>query len=108
MAEHRLTAADGNSTIHVQQGDGIVIVLPENPTTGYRWALDGRPGPAIRLDAGTYMQGEGGGVGSAGSRVFHVTVATAGSSEISLKRWREWEGETSVVERFSVTIVVDA
>jgi hypothetical protein len=29
---------------------------------------------------------------------------TPGRTRLALKRWRHWEGDTSIVERFSVTL----
>src|SRR5260370_24543853 len=40
MSTITLTQADKGKSITVHTGEEIVIMLPENPTTGYRWAID--------------------------------------------------------------------
>jgi predicted secreted protein len=44
--------------------------------------------------------------GSGGVHTFTFTAKHAGTSPLSLKAWRSWEGDSSVVARFSVTVQV--
>jgi inhibitor of cysteine peptidase len=94
-----LTEADNERTVDLRVGEGVRLTLPENATTGYRWAID-------RLDRDVVdMAGSdshyGGGIGAAGNVTFDFTAKKAGSSEVALKYWRHFEGDGSIVRRFS-------
>jgi len=94
-----LTEADNERTVELRVGEGVRLTLPENATTGYRWAID-------RLDRDVVdMAGSdshyGGGIGAAGNVTFDFTAKKAGSSEVALKYWRHFEGDGSIVKRFS-------
>jgi Predicted secreted protein len=40
MAAVELTEANNGESIEVHPGDEIILHLPENPTTGYRWHIE--------------------------------------------------------------------
>jgi inhibitor of cysteine peptidase len=103
MAEVAVTPEDNGRVVAVKVGDTISVRLPENPTTGYSWALDSID--AQRLEAGApAYQGEGAGLGTGGVKTWKLVARAPGRTRLGLKRWRHWEGDTSIVERFSVTI----
>jgi inhibitor of cysteine peptidase len=103
MAEVAVTPEDNGRVVAVKVGDTISVRLPENPTTGYSWALDSID--AQRLEAGApAYKGEGAGLGTGGVKTWKLVARAPGRTRLGLKRWRHWEGDTSIVERFSVTI----
>jgi inhibitor of cysteine peptidase len=142
MATLTLTAADNDESFQLNVGDEIVIHLKENPTTGFRWAIDqnddsilalqspnfapsssspsGTPGsptsapgapnvttngPSIR--PGSSVPTPGRPVGRGGTRTFTFIGKNAGTVDLQLKLWREWEGDSSIRERFEVTIDIE-
>ena len=40
MSQIRLTSSDAGKKVEMAVGDVLVISLPENPTTGFRWTFD--------------------------------------------------------------------
>ena len=80
-----LTRTDNGKSITMQVNDLLLLSLDENPTTGFQWALDG---------------------GGGGQRVLTFKAQRAGIGQLKLKLWREWQGEPSIVERFTVTLQV--
>jgi inhibitor of cysteine peptidase len=103
-----LTQQDQGRTVNVHVGQSVVLSLPENASTGYRWAID-------HLDAHLVKAGEpmadypsSGAVGSGGHLQWAFRIEAAGDTEIALKRWRPWEGERSVVERFRILLHIVA
>jgi inhibitor of cysteine peptidase len=94
-----LTEADNERTVELRVGEGVRLTLPENATTGYRWAID-RLDRDVVEEAGSEAHPSGGAIGSAGQVTFDFTAKKAGSSEIALKYWRHFEGEGSIVKRF--------
>jgi inhibitor of cysteine peptidase len=106
VGEQTLTQADNGTTVRARPGDRIVIRLPENPTTGYRWSSDATDDRVISLRSTEYTPPTGGGVGGSGSVTLVFEARATGEGSIRLKRWRDWEGEASVRERFAVTVSV--
>ena len=94
-----LTEADNERTVDLRVGEGVRLTLPENATTGYRWAID-RLDRDVVEEAGSEAHPSGGAIGSAGKVTFDFTAKKAGSSEVALKYWRHFEGDASIVKRF--------
>jgi inhibitor of cysteine peptidase len=40
---HRITEADDGAKVRLGPGESLVVVLPERPTTGYRWRIATTP-----------------------------------------------------------------
>ncbi|MBS0560439.1 MAG: protease inhibitor I42 family protein [Proteobacteria bacterium] len=96
-----LTEANQAQTIGVKAGDLIRLSLPENATTGYRWAVD-RLGSGIEQVGAPEASYPAGAVGSGGRASWMFKATAPGVDEIAMKMWRPWEGEPSVVQRFHV------
>ena len=92
-------------TLDIGCGESVRVSLPENATTGYRWAIDRydeRVIEAIASEA-AYPAGT---PGSGGEVAFTLRGKNVGSGEVTLKYWRHWEGESSVRARFQVRLNV--
>ena len=97
--------SDNGRTLDIGCGESVRVSLPENATTGYRWAIDRydeRVIEAIASEA-AYPAGT---PGSGGEVAFTLRGKNVGSGEITLKYWRHWEGESSVRARFQVRLNV--
>ena len=94
-----LTETDNERTVDLRLGEGVRLTLPENATTGYRWAIDRLDRDAVE-EAGSQAHPSRGAIGSGGNVTFDFTAKKAGSSEIALKYWRHFEGDGSIVKRF--------
>jgi inhibitor of cysteine peptidase len=103
MAEVTVSAEQNGRVIGVKVGDSIVLQLPENPTTGYAWALDSIDASLLEAGAPAYL-GAGAGLGMGGTKTWTLGARAAGRTRVELKRWRHWEGDTSIVERFALTL----
>ncbi|MBS0300199.1 MAG: protease inhibitor I42 family protein [Gammaproteobacteria bacterium] len=90
---------DNERTIDVRLGERIRINLPENATTGYRWAIDRFDEEFIETIA-TEPHYTSDAVGSGGEIEFVFQGKKTGSGEIVLKHWRHWEGDSSITQRF--------
>jgi len=98
-----LSDQDSGRSVDIAKGGTLSVRLQENPTTGYRWAIESSGGLQL---AGDEFQPGGGAVGAAGSRVFHFRASTSGTNNLRLRLWRDWEGDSSVINRFSATVNV--
>jgi inhibitor of cysteine peptidase len=101
-----LTLRDNDGTAEVHNGDSVRINLPENATTGFRWAIDRYDEQLFEVVA-TVPNYSKGSVGAAGEVSFIFRAKKAGSGEIALKNWRHWEGESSVTNRFRVRLRIE-
>lgn len=89
-------SADGR-TFDVGRDETVALHLDENPTTGYRWQVTADP--AIELRSDEFVPLAGSGIGAGGRRVFTFHVRAAGEFRVRAKLWREWQGESSVINR---------
>lgn len=96
---------DNGKQFEVQRGDTLVIRLPDNPTTGYRWTVDSFDATVVARVEENYSTASPA-VGGGGLRRFAFRATASGSSVIALKLWRSWEGERSVRSRYQVTVEV--
>lgn len=108
MSELRLAQADTGGTFEVHQGDGIVIELEENLTTGYQWELVSVDEEIAGLHSSEYSLPDDAQIGEGGRRILTFEAHSVGSTEIHLKQYRPWEGDRSIIERFDVTLKVTA
>jgi inhibitor of cysteine peptidase len=99
-----LGPGDHGSTVEARAGDEFIVRLPENASTGYRWALDALPdwlrvtGDQLDLDDPTTA-------GAGGTRVLTIAVDAAGEAELTLRKRRSWESDAvPEVDRFSATV----
>jgi inhibitor of cysteine peptidase len=100
-----LSLNDDGRTIELRVGETARIRLPENATTGYRWAPESYDAELVELSP-PEPDYPSKAVGSGGEVLFTVKARKPGETELVLKNWREWEGDASVTGRFRLRIVV--
>jgi inhibitor of cysteine peptidase len=98
-----LTAADNGRTVELRVGDELALRLPENATTGYRWAIDAAEANLVDIKEGQYVSTSEN-MGGGGEAQWSMKAKAPGATSIKLKRWRQWEGDSSVVERYEITL----
>lgn len=102
-----LTQADNGKSVEARPGDFIIIRLPENPTTGFRWTVDKVDPLCVEAQGSNFSPARDAAVGGGGERTFSFQVrGEGGTGNIGLKLGREWEADASAVERYSVTVKV--
>jgi inhibitor of cysteine peptidase len=97
-----LTEKDTGLSFDVSGGSTLTLRLRENPPTGYRWAVDTSGGLEL---AGSQFQ-PGALPGEGGTRVLQFRVPSTGTHDLRLHHWREWEGDSSITERFTAILNV--
>lgn len=100
-----LTENDSGRCVSLRVNDTLRILLPENPTTGYRWELDLPTDGALMLESAA-RQDPSTVPGATIAHAFSLRAARPGNAEIAAKLWRDWEGEGSVVSRFHASVRV--
>jgi inhibitor of cysteine peptidase len=99
----QLGAGDNGGSPSLVKGQRLVLQLPENATTGYRWAVVSSG--ALELISNTYEIGAGG-AGAGGMRRLEWLAVALGTSELLLLHRREWEGAGQEIGRFKITVAV--
>jgi inhibitor of cysteine peptidase len=100
-----LAQTDNDRTVDIRVGESVRISLPENATTGFRWAIDRFDEEFIEAVA-TEPHYPSNAIGAGGEVSFIFRAKKTGTGEIVLKNWRHWEGEPSVTARFRVRLHV--
>lgn len=96
-------AADNGRNVNVRVGDLVVLQLPENPTTGYRWAVE--TAGSLTLVADNFAAGHAG-PGGGGVRRLEWRATSPGTQDLLLLQRREWEAAGQEIARFMVSITV--
>jgi inhibitor of cysteine peptidase len=99
----QLGPGDNGGSPSLVKGQRLVIQLPENATTGYRWVVVSSG--ALELVSNTYEIGAAG-AGAGGMRSLEWRAVTPGTSELLLLHRREWENAGQEIDRFQITIAV--
>ncbi|MDP2702079.1 MAG: protease inhibitor I42 family protein [Candidatus Rokubacteria bacterium] len=92
MADVVVTKVQDGRVLAVKVGDSISVQLPENPTTGYAWALDSIDDTLLEVGGPAY-HGEDAGLGSGGVKAWTLRARAPGRTRVALKRSRYWEGD---------------
>ena len=99
-----LTRADTGKSFRAHQDEVILLSLPENPTTGYRWAICEINEELLELTDADFTLVSDGGIGAGGERRFRFKVKSTGTSNVGLKLQRIWEREVPAIQRYDFTI----
>ncbi|MPY56157.1 protease inhibitor I42 family protein [Streptomyces spongiae] len=102
MGEVHVSPRD--SEVNVSLGDEVVVPLPENATTGYRWSVQRADG--LEVTSSGYEAGQPVLPGSGGTRVVRVRPTAAGKGLLELELKRAWADD--VADRFSLRVTVTA
>jgi|SRR3954447_65999 len=97
-----LREQDAGRRCTVRVGDSVTVLLPENPTTGYRWHPD-VDAEALAPAEDRYEEPDEP-RGGAGTRRLSFTAERPGTTRLHLVKKRAWE--EAVVEDFHVSLDV--
>ena len=102
-----VTEADAGTAIDLHSGDKVLIILPGNPTTGYRWTPLSAPTPSIMkpLPGPDYQPGTSTAVGAGGRFLFRYVTVGPGTAVLKFAYRRSWE-TTPPEKSFTITIIV--
>ncbi|MDI2591776.1 protease inhibitor I42 family protein [Pseudomonas sp. N3-W] len=95
--------------VRLSNGQNLIVSLPSNPTTGYRWAIQDSAGGVLRaLSPEVYSNPDDGGiVGSAGLSTWRFQAFAIGTGRLRLTYSQPWEPEVPAVKTFDCAISVN-
>jgi inhibitor of cysteine peptidase len=96
-----LTESDNGRRVEVTEGQMVVVRLAENPTTGYRWAIEELTGPLTVVREGSERV-DPARRGAGGVRILAFATKGPGRGEVSLALRRS--GTSEPAERFQCSI----
>ena len=95
--------------IELKQGQTLILSLPSNPTTGFRWQLfDAAPSVLNALGPEVYrVPEEAGIVGSAGLSTWRFQATLPGQGRLLLQYQRPWEQGVAPALIYDCAVHVD-
>lgn len=96
--------SNGNE-IELQDGEEFVIILRENPTTGFRWYPISSGEPVITLLDNAF-EPIGSTPGNGGSHTWHFQAVKEGSGKIEFAYRRSWEQDRSPAQTLAMNVSV--
>lgn len=105
-----LSEANNGQAIEIRRGDVVELQLRENPTTGFRWQVVRADGlveePAAVETHEARAPEPHPQIGAGGIRTFRFRARAPGTGRLELKLWREFEGDSSIVDRFASDVTI--
>lgn len=109
-AAPRAVTVTGSGPVTLSVGDTLVVALPSNPSTGYRWALDRAPAAVVLEPHGeaTYVPDPARAPmpGAGGTETFRYVAGAVGKTRLVLVYRRSWEPEDPTARRVTVEVSV--
>lgn len=102
-----IKTTDNNNTVNVKNGSTINLELPENPSTGYTWQfVQSSGGECVTFlgEQNLIPKDTPDMLGKPSLKLFSFTANRVGALDMQLAKYRLWEGESSAVDHFKVTI----
>ena len=101
-----LSESDFGSTRELGAGEALLLRLPENPTTGYRWQVAQTGDGELELVEDRFESAAGpkAAVGAAGERLLRFVGKRAGRVELTARQGRAWEAATAAGKSLSVVV----
>jgi inhibitor of cysteine peptidase len=103
-----VNAAQSGTKVELASGQDLVVRLPSNPTTGYRWIYIEPQDAVLRVDGpSTYEAQTAGGVaGAGGTEIWKLAPLKQGQQQLRFEYRRPWEQDIapSQVATYAVTV----
>jgi inhibitor of cysteine peptidase len=94
-----LSREQDGETLALKKGGEVLLSLPENPTTGYRWTFvaDG-----LDIAGDTYAGQAEPSAGGGGTRTVRLVATRTGAARLSATLQRSWESPGQAVGRCAI------
>jgi inhibitor of cysteine peptidase len=98
----------GGGTYRLARNEEVVVRLPENPTTGYRWHIThSGDGELVPTGDAHVMGPDGATPGAAGQRVLRFVARKSGSVSLKAVMRRPWEAADAAQETRVYTFAIE-
>ncbi len=97
---------DNGQTVTMGVGDVLQVMLAENPSTGYVWAVVTNDEAVLRLSDEPAYEVDSDAIGAGGTKTFLFEAVGAGTSVLRLVNARQQETAVEPAATFELTIQV--
>jgi inhibitor of cysteine peptidase len=104
-----VTEANSGGSVTLARDQRLIVRLPSNPSTGYRWSLAQQAAGVLEPDgAPTYEQGSTGSAttGAGGTETWKFVPTRAGEETLRLEYRRLWETDAAPARVVSYKVTV--
>ena len=102
----QVTEEDYGKEFQIAVGDALEIVLPENPTTGFRWKFQSKAERVWKVASDRFYPGSR--PGERGLHRWVIEGTAAGRAEVSMVYSRSWTTDQPPAKSFTIAIRVPA
>jgi len=103
-----VSAEQSGTSVALASGQDLVVRLPSNPSTGFRWMYVEPTDAVLRVDGPSSFeaQGAGGVAGAGGTEVWKLAPFKPGQQQLRFEYRRPWEQDVapSRIATYSVTV----
>lgn len=97
---------DNGKDIDLASNQTLVVKLASNPSTGYKWTVEGDPAP-LKLEKQTYRKStKSSAMGAPGLQVFQFSGGSSGIANLKLNYHRSFEYNVPPAKTFSLRVNV--
>ncbi len=101
-----VTDQDNGKDIDLAPDQTLIVKLASNPSTGYKWTVEGDPAP-LKLQKQTYRKStKSSAMGAPGMEVFQFSAGSSGIANLKLNYHRSFEYNLPPVKTFSLRVNV--
>jgi len=101
-----VTDQDNGKDIDLPSGQTMVVKLASNPSTGYKWTVEGDPAP-LKLEKQSYRKStKSSAMGAPGVQIFQFRAGSSGIANLKLNYHRSWEYNQPPAKTFSLRVNV--
>ena len=104
-----VSAAQSGTTVALASGQDLVVRLPSNPTTGYRWIYVEPKDAVLRVDGPSTFEGAqspGGAVGAGGTEIWKLAPLKPGQQQLRFEYRRPWEQDVAPAQIATYAVTV--
>lgn len=102
-----VTDADAGGEVCLKAGDQLELRLKSNPSTGYRWYVQAKSTPLLKLIHQSQTDATEPGVGRPVFQVFNFEARRGGKGFLQLHYFRSWEKYAPGEQRFKIHIIIE-
>lgn len=102
-----ITVTQDQSNIEIKKGQEFTLKLNSNQTTGYSWDVDGTYDTSIITKTGyQYVTDSSNLAGAPGTELWTFKGEKAGTTTLTFKYFRSWEGASSAINTKTYNVTV--
>jgi inhibitor of cysteine peptidase len=102
-----VTEANSGGTVALALDQRLIVKLPSNPSTGYRWSVAQQTAGVLEPEgAPTFERGPDASAGAAGTEIWKFVPTKAGEETLRLEYRRLWEADAAPARVVSYKVTV--